>query len=160
MTPPDRGPDAGAPGTPAPSPRRSTTVNYKGEPLEAARGPGLGCFWIQAVVLGLFVILTPLSVAWDWPVSVSAGLLIAVLVLLLFVGQTTIFLLRLVAADRRAGRRPLASSSRTVGELEAEASAGTDDEAPEQQEPPKRQEPPERQEPPDPPQPAGGGVSE
>jgi hypothetical protein len=102
-------------------PARPREVQYKGEPLEAARGPGLGCFWIQAVVLGLFVILTPLSVAWDWPVSVSAGLLIAVLVLLLFVGQTTIFLLRLVAADRRAGRRPLASATRTVGEIEAEA---------------------------------------
>jgi len=131
-----------------PGPHSAPAVNYKGEPLEAARGPGLGCFWIQAVVLGLFVILTPLSVAWDWPVSVSAGLLIAVLVLLLFVGQTTIFLLRLVAADRRAGRRPLASASRTVGELEAEASAGINDE------------PSEPQALPDPPRPAGGGVSE
>jgi len=119
-------------------PARPRAVQYKGEPLEAARGPGLGCFWIQAVVLGLFVILTPLSVAWDWPVSVSAGLLIAVLVLLLFVGQTTIFLLRLVAADRRAGRRPLASATQTVGELEAEAT-----EVPEPTQPP-----------------AGGGVSE
>ena len=138
MTQPDQGPDPVAPRAAAPGPRRAPTVNYKGEPLEAARGPGLGCFWIQAVVLGLFVILTPLSVAWDWPVSVSAGLLIAVLVLLLFVGQTTIFLLRLVAADRRAGRRPLASATRTVGELEAEAT-----------------EPPEPTQPP-----AGGGVSE
>jgi hypothetical protein len=148
VTPADDGPDPAAPNAPPPRPRGAPTVNYKGEPLEAARGPGLGCFWIQAVVLGIFVILTPLSVAWDWPVSVSAGLLIAVLVLLLFVGQTTIFLLRLVAADRRAGRRPLASASRTVGELEAGASAGTEDETP------------ERQVPPDPPQPAGGGVSE
>jgi hypothetical protein len=148
VTPPDDRPDPAAPDAPAPEapgpsapaprPRGAPTVNYKGEPLEAARGPGLGCFWIQAVVLGLFVILTPLSVAWDWPVSVSAGLLIAVLVLLLFVGQTTIFLLRLVAADRRAGRRPLASATRTVGELEAGAT-----------------EPPEPTEPP-----AGGGVSE
>ena len=126
VTPSDTGPDpaapdAPAPGVPASGARGAPTVNYKGEPLEAARGPGLGCFWIQAVVLGLFVILTPLSVAWDWPVGVSAGLLVAVLVLLLFVGQTTIFLLRLVAADRRAGRRPLASATRTVGELEAEA---------------------------------------
>ena len=121
MTPPDTGPDPAVPDVPPRGPRGAPTVNYKGEPLEAARGPGLGCFWIQAVVLGLFVILTPLSVAWDWPVGVSAGLLLAVLVLLLFVGQTTIFLLRLVAADRRAGRRPVASATKTVGELEADA---------------------------------------
>ncbi len=127
VTPADDGPDPAAPDAPALGARRAPTVNYKGEPLEAARGPGLGCFWIQAAVLGLFVILTPLSVAWDWPASVSAGLLIAVLVLLLFVGQTTIFLLRLVAADRRAGRRPLASATRTVGELDAEASRGSQD---------------------------------
>jgi hypothetical protein len=121
VTPSDNGPDPAAPDDRTPRTRGAPTVNYKGEPLEAARGPGLGCFWIQAVILGLFVILTPLSVAWDWPVGVSAGLLVAVLVLLLFVGQTTIFLLRLVAADRRAGRRPLASATKTVGELEAEA---------------------------------------
>ena len=148
MTQPDQGPDPVAPRAAAPGPRRAPTVNYKGEPLEAARGPGLGCFWIQAVVLGLFVILTPLSVAWDWPVSVSAGLLIAVLVLLLFVGQTKILLLRLVAADRRAGRRPLASATPTVGELEAKAGAGGEDD---QADGPGSA---------DPPRAPGGGVSE
>ncbi|HSG86001.1 MAG TPA: hypothetical protein VLA23_06650, partial [Candidatus Limnocylindrales bacterium] len=52
---------------------------------------------------------------------VSAALLIVTLGLLFFAGQTVIFLLRLVAADRREGRRrPLASSSKTVGELEDE----------------------------------------
>ena len=45
-------------------------------------------------------------------------LLFAVIVLLLFAGQTIIFLLRLVAADRRGRRRPLASETKTVGELE------------------------------------------
>jgi len=102
---------------PAPSVR---PVEYKGAPLDAERGPGLGCFWSQVVVLGVLLVLTPLSVAWGWPVAASAGLLIAVLVLLLVAGQTVIFLLRLVAADRRAAgrRRPLASRSPTVGELE------------------------------------------
>jgi hypothetical protein len=66
-------------------------------------------------------VLTPLSVAWRWPSLVSAGLLFAVIVLLLVVGQTIIFLLRLVAADRRGRRRPLASETRTVGELEDSA---------------------------------------
>ena len=48
--------------------------------------------------------------------------------LLLFAGQTVIFLLRLVAADRRDGRRrPLASSTPTVGELED--AEGADDAA-------------------------------
>jgi hypothetical protein len=67
---------------------------YKGAPLSPDRGPGLGCFWIQVVAL---------------------------VVLLLLVGQTSIFLLRLVAADRRGRRAPLASKSKTVGELEDEA---------------------------------------
>jgi hypothetical protein len=95
-------------------------VQYKGAPLDAERGPGLGCFWSQVVVLGILLVLTPLSVAWNWPAAVSGALLITVLVLLLVAGQTVIFLLRLVAADRRAAgrRRPLDSATRTVGEIE------------------------------------------
>jgi hypothetical protein len=60
-------------------------------------------------------------VSWGWPSAVSAGLLFAVILLLLVTGQTIIFLLRLVAADRRGRRRPLASETRTVGELEDDA---------------------------------------
>jgi hypothetical protein len=95
-------------------------VQYKGAPLDADRGPGLGCFRIQLVVLTVLVVLTPLSVVWGWPEAVSAALLIVVILLLLLTGQTIIFLLRLVAADRRAAgrRRPLASATPTVGELE------------------------------------------
>ncbi len=94
-------------------------VLYHGEPLDPERGPGLGCFWFQIVVLAFFVVLTPLSVAWGWPTWLSAALLFAVIGLLLVAGQTIIFLLRLVAADRREGRRrPLAGQSPTVGEIE------------------------------------------
>lgn len=94
---------------------------YKGEPLEPARGPGLGCFWIQIGLLVVLLVATPLSVVLVAPPWLSAALLILTLVLLLFVGQTTIFLLRLVAADRRTRRRPLASGARkTVGQLEQE----------------------------------------
>lgn len=116
-------PSATPPGGSAP-----TTVEYKGAPLDAEKGPGLGCFWIQIVVLGIVLILTPLSVAWSWPVAVSAGLLITVLILLLFAGQTVIFLLRLVAADRRAAgrRRPLGSATKTVGEMEDDVSTPGD----------------------------------
>jgi hypothetical protein len=93
---------------------------YKGAPLDAERGPGLGCFWTQMVLLVALLILTPLSVVWAWPSMVSAALLILSLVLLFFTGQTMIFLLRLVAADRRSRRRPMAPSARpTVGDLEA-----------------------------------------
>jgi hypothetical protein len=69
------------------------------------------------------VVLTPLSAAWEWPVLITIVLLAMTLVLLLFVGQTIIFLLRLVAADRRsdARRRPLRSQTKTVGEIEDEA---------------------------------------
>ena len=104
--------------TPPRRPRPTGPVQYKGEELEPARGPGLGCFRIQLVVLAIFIVLTPLSVAWQWPSAVSTLLLFAVILLLLFTGQTIIFLLRLVAADRRGRRRPLSSDTPTVGELE------------------------------------------
>lgn len=101
-------------------------VDYKGAPLDAERGPGLGCFWLQVVVLVVVMFLAPLSAAWEWPVPITIVLLAATLVLLLFVGQTVIFLLRLVTADRRAAgasgrRRPLDSATKTVGEIEDEA---------------------------------------
>ena len=106
-------------------------VEYKGAPLDADKGPGLGCFWLQVVVLAVVVVLTPLSAAWEWPVIVTIVLLATTLVLLLFVGQTIIFLLRLVAADRRsdARRRPLRSQTKTVGEIEDERREPPDDEA-------------------------------
>ena len=102
-----------------PPPATVREVQYKGEPLDAARGPGLGCFRIQVVVLAVLILLAPLSAVWGWPSWISGALLIGLIVLLLISGQTIIFLLRLVAADRRAGRRrPVASKTRTVGELE------------------------------------------
>jgi hypothetical protein len=93
-------------------------VQYKGDDLDPERGPGLGCFRFQLIVLAIFIVLTPLSVVWQWPDAISAALLFAVVILLLVTGQTIIFLLRLVAADRRGRRRPLGSATRTVGELE------------------------------------------
>jgi hypothetical protein len=121
-------PDPAAPHQPAaalvPTPP-ARDVEYKGAPLDAAKGPGLGCFWIQVVVLVVVVVLTPLSAAWNWPIPVTIVLFALTLVLLLFVGQTIIFLLRIVAADRRAAgrRRPLASGTKTVGEIEDEPPA-------------------------------------
>jgi hypothetical protein len=108
---------------PTPPRRRTPTtgpVQYRGADLEPERGPGLGCFRFQLVVLAVFIVLAPLSVSWGWPSAVSAALLFGVIVLLLVTGQTIIFLLRLVAADRRGRRRPLASATPTVGELEDE----------------------------------------
>ncbi len=110
------------------------TPVYKGEPLDGGRGPGLGCFWFQAILLGIMLVLTPLTVVWAWDSRISATLLIATLVLLLFTGNTVIFLMRLVASDRRGRRRPLNESARrTVGQLEeqaaSDASAGTGSDA-------------------------------
>ena len=102
---------------------------YKGAPLEAARGPGLGCFWLQVTLLAVLVVLTPIGVGQGWPITVTGPLLVATLVLLFFAGQTMIFLLRLVAADRRSRRRPLRSGTRTVGELEEEAASRPGEEA-------------------------------
>ena len=39
-------------------------VQYKGDDLDAERGPGLGCFRFQLALLVFLVVLTPLSVAW------------------------------------------------------------------------------------------------
>ena len=123
-------PTAEAPAEPPPAPSSpsrpppASRVQYKGEELDAERGPGLGCFRFQLVVLVLFIVLTPLSVVWRWPEAVSAALLFSVILLLLVAGQTIIFLLRLVAADRRNRRRPLGSATKTVGELEDEETAG------------------------------------
>ena len=104
-------------------PARTGPVQYKGGELEAERGLGLGCFRFQLIVLAVLIVLTPLSVAWGWPAEVSAVMLFAVLILLLVAGQTIIFLLRLVAADRRSRRRPLDSATRTVGQIEDEERA-------------------------------------
>ncbi len=126
-------PDPNADPTPPRPPRASGPVQYKGEDLEAERGPGLGCFRFQLVLLAVFIVLAPLSAMWHWPDWVSALLLFIVVGLLLVSGQTIIFLLRLVAADRRSRRRPLASGTKTVGELEdvAEpAPSGRGDESP------------------------------
>jgi hypothetical protein len=119
-------PAAPEPSNPEPSPPAVKDVDYKGAPLDAAKGPGLGCFWLQVIVLAVVVVLTPLSAAWEWPIPVTIVLLALTLVLLLFVGQTVIFLLRLVAADRRAAgrRRPMRSETKTVGEIEDEPPAG------------------------------------
>lgn len=117
---PDERPAEPRPPEPRPPAR---AVQYKGADLDAERGPGLGCFWIQIVALVVLVILTPVSVSLGWPSEASAILLFATIGLLLFAGQTIIFLLRLVAADRRGRRRPLASGTKTVGELEDERAA-------------------------------------
>ena len=117
-------PDPNADPTPPRPPRSSGPVQYKGEDLEAERGPGLGCFRFQLVLLAVFIVLTPLSAAWHWPECAIALLLFSTIILLLVSGQTIVFLLRLVAADRRSRRRPLASGSKTVGELEDESGDG------------------------------------
>ena len=106
-----------------PATDQQSSPEYKGAPLDAERGPGLGCFWIQVFLLVALLVITPLSVVMVAPPWLSALLLILTLVLLFFVGQTMIFLLRLVAADRRTRRRPLRTDARrTVGQLEDEAS--------------------------------------
>jgi hypothetical protein len=114
-------PDPNADPTPPRPPRPTGPVQYKGEDLDAERGPGLGCFRFQLIVLAILIVLTPLSAMWGWPEWASAVLLFAVVGLLLVAGQTIVFLLRLVAADRRSRRRPLASGTKTVGELEDES---------------------------------------
>jgi hypothetical protein len=117
---PAPGQDPDADPTPPRAPRPTGPVQYKGADLEAERGPGLGCFRFQLIVLVIFIVLAPLSALWHWPEAISAILLFVVVGLLLTTGQTIIFLLRLVAADRRSRRRPMASGSKTVGELEDE----------------------------------------
>ncbi|HEU4672491.1 MAG TPA: hypothetical protein VFS32_06280 [Candidatus Limnocylindrales bacterium] len=128
MTSPNEPPRSTLPDEEAASPAAAgglPPVQYKGEPLDAARGPGLGCFWTQLVALAVLIVLTPLSVYAGWPDWASAALLFVTIGITLVAGQTIIFLLRLVAAERRQGRRrPMATGrTRTVGELEDEAGA-------------------------------------
>jgi hypothetical protein len=124
-----RRPDAGLANGVRPVPFRlvinPAPIQYKGADLDADRGPGLGCFRFQLAVLVVFVVLTPLTVVWQWPSWISAVLLFGIIGLLLVTGQTIIFLLRLVAADRRSRRRPLASATKTVGELDDDRGAAT-----------------------------------
>ena len=88
------------------------------------------------VLLIVLLVVTPLTVIWSFPSWVSAALLILTLVILFFVGMTMVFLLRLVAADRRSQRRPLREGARrTVGQLEEEQKAREDDAAPSETEP-------------------------
>jgi hypothetical protein len=105
-------------------PPKPPMPEYKGEELDAERGPGLGCFWLQVILLAFFVVFTPVTVELGWPPIVSAILLFVTLGLLLFVGQTVIFLLRIVAAERRGRRVPVAARTRTVGEIEDAATRG------------------------------------
>jgi hypothetical protein len=127
-TEPATEPDAGA-ALPGPAGAGAKVVQYKGAELDAARGPGLGCFRFQVIVLVVLLILTPIGVNAGWPDWLTAALLFITLALLLVTGQTIIFLLRLVAADRRGRRRPLASQTRTVGELDDAARAVADPDA-------------------------------
>ena len=108
---------------PSPGAINPGPVQYKGAPLDSERGPGLGCFRFQMVVLVVLIVLTPLSVG-RVPEIVSGILLFATIALLLVSGQTIIFLLRLVSAERRGRRQPLAGRSPTVGQLE---DAGSED---------------------------------
>ena len=134
-----------APASPSSTPSSSTAgphrptgsivpkpVEYKGQPLEPDRGPGLGCFRFQLVLLVVLILATPLSVG-RVPDIVTAGLLFVTIALLLVSGQTIIFLLRLVAADRRGRRPPRAPRSPTVGQIEDAPSGPTGDAAPEQE---------------------------
>ncbi len=116
---------------PRPEPRRVPVQPpmpaYKGEPLDSERGPGLGCFWFQMAVLVILLVATPASVVAGAPPWLSGAMLIVTLVLLLFAGQTVIFLLRLVAADRRSRRRPLGPRARkTVGMLDDDGDQAED----------------------------------
>jgi hypothetical protein len=105
--------------------------DYRGGPLDPDRGPGLGCFWSQVTLLAILLVATPLSVVMAVEPWISGVLLVVTLILLLFVGQTAIFLLRLVAADRRTRRRPMSGSARkTVGQLEEEADSEPGDDVP------------------------------
>jgi hypothetical protein len=115
-------------------------VAYKGGPLDADRGPGLGCFRFQLAILVVLVVLAPLTAWWGAPDWVSAALLVAVIGLLLVTGQTIIFLLRLVAADRRAAgrRRPVAGRTPTVGQIEDQTARQAAPEHARDDEPPER----------------------
>lgn len=136
VTPPTDGAPSGAEPTPPVEPSRPAPpaapgpvahpVEYKGAELDPERGPGLGCFRFQVIVLVVLLVATPIGVNAGWPDWLTIGMLFTTLALLLVAGQTIIFLLRLVAADRRSRRRPLRSQTPTVGELTDDADVAAD----------------------------------
>ena len=89
-----------------------STCRLQGRAPRRRAWPGPRLLPIPGRLLVVLIILTPLSVAWEWPVGISVAFLFVTLVLLLFAGQTMIFLLRLVAADRRDGRRGRSAAPR------------------------------------------------
>ncbi len=116
---------------PAAADVRARGPEHRGAGLDPERGPGLGCFWFQAIVLGFFMVLVPIGLSLDWPVELVAILVTFDIGLLLLTGQSVVFLLRLAVADRRArGRlRPPTRATKTAGDLEdrsrAAQAAGT-----------------------------------
>ena len=65
------------PSAPPAAPTPPASPLYKGEPLDAERGPGLGCFWTQAVVLVVVLLLIPFGVNAHWPIWATGLLLVA-----------------------------------------------------------------------------------
>lgn len=94
------------------------------EELDPNEGPGLGCFTVQAVLFAVILLLIPVGVfSLGWPVWLLTGLLVVAIILLFFISMTSVFLLRVFFASRRAGR------GRTYGATAAPVSVDT--EAPE-----------------------------
>ena len=114
---PDEPVDPNADPTPPRRPRPTGPIQYKGDDLEPARGPGLGCFRFQLIVLVVFIVLTPLTVVWGWPPAVSAALLFARIVLLLLTGPDD----HLPAPARR--RRPPGRAGRWAAPRRRSASS-------------------------------------
>jgi hypothetical protein len=75
------------------------------EELDPNEGPGLGCFTVQAILFAAILLLIPVGVfSLGWPVWVLTALLVIAIILLFFISMTSVFLLRVFFASRRAGR--------------------------------------------------------
>jgi hypothetical protein len=85
------------------------SIRYN-EDLDPNEGPGFGCFVTQAILFAVILLLIPVGLfTFGWPVWLLAVLLFIDMILLFFVSMTSVFLLRVLFADRRRGR------GRTIG---------------------------------------------
>jgi hypothetical protein len=122
----DATPRPTGPRPPAPGARPLHPARRRGGEPDPEDGPGVGCFWVQVAVLVGVVVLVPIGLAVDWPFELVALLVVAVIGLVLLVGQSVVFVLRLLVADRRSRgrRRQLAAPTATASVAAVEPAEG------------------------------------
>src|ERR687896_682732 len=103
------------------------SIRYN-EDLDPNEGPGFGCFVTQAILFALILLLIPVGLfTFGWPVWLLTVLLFIDMILLFFVSMTSVFLLRVLFADRRRGRGRTIGAAREPRRVVTSEDDATDD---------------------------------